>query len=36
MFAQMALALRGHDRDEILYQMLELVADPDLPRGDRK
>jgi UTP--glucose-1-phosphate uridylyltransferase len=34
MLAQMALALRGHDRDEILYQVLELVADRELTRGE--
>src|SRR5258708_28301876 len=41
MFAQLALSLRGRDRDEILYQLLELVADRELgranhagPRGD--
>jgi hypothetical protein len=32
MFAQMALALRGRDRDEILYQMLEMVGDRALLR----
>jgi UTP--glucose-1-phosphate uridylyltransferase len=36
MLAQMALALRGHDRDEILYQVLELVADREVARGDGK
>lgn len=36
MLAQMALALRGRDRDEVLYQMLELVADRELAgrKGD--
>ncbi len=32
MLAQMALALRGRDRDEIMYQVLELVADQNLAR----
>jgi UTP--glucose-1-phosphate uridylyltransferase len=30
MMAQMALALGGQDRDEVLYQVLELVADREL------
>jgi UTP--glucose-1-phosphate uridylyltransferase len=34
MFAQMALALRGRDRDEILYQMLEMVGDRALLRDN--
>jgi len=33
MFAQLALSLRGGDRDEILFQLLELVADRDLARS---
>lgn len=32
MFAQMALSLRGRNRDEILYQMLEMVGDRSLLR----
>jgi UTP--glucose-1-phosphate uridylyltransferase len=27
MLAQMALALTGRDRDDVIYQVLELVAD---------
>jgi UTP--glucose-1-phosphate uridylyltransferase len=27
MMAQMALALSGHDREDVIYQVLELVAD---------
>ena len=29
MLAQLALALRGRDRDDVVYQILELVADKD-------
>jgi UTP--glucose-1-phosphate uridylyltransferase len=32
MLAQMALALQGRSRDEILYQVLDLVADRELTR----
>ena len=33
MLAQLALALRGRDRDDVVYQILELVADKDASGG---